>query len=164
MAGDRSLRLFLLLASLSLPAIATAQIGMRGEWEDNSLTEDGFRLERRPDPGAPEAFVEVATVGADETVAVDPGPLSEATSYCWRVVAFNDAGEGIGREACETTPLLPPRAPTGLTFSIVLPPGTLGGVPDPTVLRPEESPQPDPTELPQPPETGTIPDPLPPPP
>ncbi|MDP2606180.1 MAG: NPCBM/NEW2 domain-containing protein [Deltaproteobacteria bacterium] len=70
-------------------------------WTDNSTSEDGFKIERSPGSGT--AFTQIATVGANVTSYIDGG-LLDATTYCYRVVAFNTAGSsGFSNEGCATT-------------------------------------------------------------
>jgi len=58
-------------------------------WSDNSSTESGFKIERKAESEA--TFTHVATVGADVESYGNTG-LSEATTYYYRVTAFNSAG------------------------------------------------------------------------
>jgi hypothetical protein len=78
-------------------------------WIDNSTNEDGFRVERSPDLGSP--WTTVATVGPNVTSSLDGGLASEQ-QVCYRVIAFNGAGDSPPSNTdCAT----PPAAPTGLT-------------------------------------------------
>ncbi|MBI3031702.1 MAG: fibronectin type III domain-containing protein, partial [Candidatus Rokubacteria bacterium] len=71
-------------------------------WADNSDNEDGFRIERKIGTGG--TFGEIATVGANVITYVDPG-LGAATTYCYRLLAYNTAGASpYSNEACGTTP------------------------------------------------------------
>ena len=54
------------------------------EWTDNSLDEQGFKIERRMDG---EIFTEIAQTGADLTTYIDTG-LIPFTTYYYRVKAF----------------------------------------------------------------------------
>jgi hypothetical protein len=83
----RSISLLLLALSLSRDALA-AQLQL--SWVDNSANEDGFKIDRMS--GTSGAFVTIATVGANVTSYTDPN-LSEGTNYCYRVKAFNSAGD-----------------------------------------------------------------------
>ena len=62
--------------------------GIRLTWDDNSLIEGGYKLERKVDPGA---FVEIASLAADQSNFVDNG-LSGGTIYHYRARAF---GNGV---------------------------------------------------------------------
>ncbi|MEM7107103.1 MAG: HNH/endonuclease VII fold putative polymorphic toxin [Bacteroidota bacterium] len=57
-------------------------------WEDNSLDETGFSLERSETTGA--GFVEIASLGADATAYLDEG-LTENTTYYYRVLALGSS-------------------------------------------------------------------------
>ncbi len=57
-------------------------------WHDNSWTEAGFKIERKLQGGS---YSQVATVGANVTTYSDTG-LSPATTYCYRVCAYNALG------------------------------------------------------------------------
>jgi hypothetical protein len=74
---------------------------LRLSWTDNSHNERGFRIERRQ--GMDGTFSVVATQAADVPFYLDTG-LLPATAYCYRVRAFNDAGQsGYSNESCTTT-------------------------------------------------------------
>jgi hypothetical protein len=59
-------------------------------WQDNSNNEDGFRLEQA-EPGQPWAVA--ATTPADQASA--QVTIDETKLYCWRVTAFNEAGQSL---------------------------------------------------------------------
>ena len=59
-------------------------------WADNAANESGFLVERSTDGVT---FSTVATLGANATAFDDTG-LAEATTYYYRVRAFNVAGQG----------------------------------------------------------------------
>jgi hypothetical protein len=74
-------------------------------WADNSTNEDGFIIERKI--GTTGIFARIASVGADVTSYTDAG-LADATTYCYRVSAFNSAGNSpYSPEICGTTPVSP---------------------------------------------------------
>src|SRR3990170_4456443 len=92
-----------LLASLTFfgfhAEVLAAQLTL--SWTDNSTSEDGFNIERRT--GSSTTFTQIATVGANVTSYVDGG-LLDATTYCYRVQAFNTTGSsGYSNEQCATT-------------------------------------------------------------
>ncbi len=69
-------------------------------WMDNSNSEDGFIVERKPAGGT---YSQVSTVGANVTSATDSG-LSPQVSYYYRVRAFNSSGNSSdSNEALPTT-------------------------------------------------------------
>jgi Big-like domain-containing protein len=75
-------------------------------WVDNSQNEDGFNIERKLNTTG--TFSLIATVGPDVTSYVDDN-LANTTTYCYRVNAFNDAGNSAyTNEACGTTPATSP--------------------------------------------------------
>ena len=83
-------------------------------WADNSQNEDGFDIERKA--GANGVFLALTTLGANERSYTDAN-LSNGTTYCYRVRAFNSVGGSpYSNEACATTsasaPTPPPTANT----------------------------------------------------
>ena len=71
-------------------------------WTDNSTNEDGFAIERKT--GSTGTFAQIGTVGPNVTSYTDTGATS-AITYCYRVAAFNAAGNSAySSEACGTTP------------------------------------------------------------
>jgi hypothetical protein len=98
--NQRSISLLLLALSLSREALA-AQLQL--SWVDNSANEDGFKIDRMS--GTSGAFVTIATVGANVTSYTDPS-LSDGINYCYRVKAFNSAGDSPSVEACKATQTL----------------------------------------------------------
>ena len=70
-------------------------------WMDTADNEVGFRIERRM--GLTGTFGEIAIPAANTTSYVDSS-LAASTTYCYRVGAFNGAGDsGYSNEACATT-------------------------------------------------------------
>lgn len=94
---QRVILLLLIALSLSRESIA-AQLQLA--WIDNSANEDGFKIERKV--GTTGTFVPIATVGSNVTSYTDPN-LSDGTNYCYRVKAFNSAGDSPFVEGCKTT-------------------------------------------------------------
>jgi hypothetical protein len=83
-------------------------------WTDNSQNESGFNIERKL--GTAGTFSLIATVGAN-TISYINSNLADATTYCYRVNAFNSAGSSpYTSEVCGTTPA-PPPATYSLTVS-----------------------------------------------
>jgi hypothetical protein len=71
-------------------------------WTDNSSNEDGFTIERQT--GLTGTFAEVGTASANANSYVDSN-LPAATTYCYRVRAFNTTGDSdYSNEACGATP------------------------------------------------------------
>ena len=86
------------------PSFLTAVAGGEGEidlqWQDNSLDEDGFRIERRT---SSPAFTVIATVDAGATTYLDQG-LPPATTFTYRVSAYRGpSGSAYSNEASATT-------------------------------------------------------------
>jgi fibronectin type 3 domain-containing protein len=86
-------------------------------WTDNSFNEGGFRIERGPSSAGP--WTSVGTVGTGVTAFSNLG-LSEATTYFYRVTAFNTAGSSaFSNTASASTPQSIPIAPGNLTATPV---------------------------------------------
>lgn len=84
-------------AARGLRARAINHHTIRLDWTDASDNELGFMID-----GTGGYF----TVGAGTTWA-NAGGLQPETTYCFKVGAFNDLGEGWSNEACATTPRNP---------------------------------------------------------
>jgi Fibronectin type III domain len=78
-------------------------------WVDNSATEDAFRVERSTDGGL--VWTTALTTHAKATFSSDYGAALEQP-VCYRVIAFNAAGDSPPSDFDCTTP---PSPPTGLT-------------------------------------------------
>jgi len=95
---------------LAATALATTQIDL--SWQEHSLNEDGFSIERKQGEGG--TYEVLATVGPNLRVYSDTS-CTPGITYYYRVRAFN--AEGYSRysnEASATTPG-PPPTPTNLT-------------------------------------------------
>jgi len=104
---SRSLLLF--IASLvSLCVISNSRAvaaSLQLVWLDNSSDETGFHVERKL--GTAGTYSVVTTTGANVTSYADSN-LADSTTYCYRVNAFNGAGNSpYSPEACSTTPAAP---------------------------------------------------------
>lgn len=96
-------------------ATAASSTTINVGWADNSSNETGFRIERSTAGGA---FTQVGTVGAGVTSFADTG-LTASTSYSYRVVAYNSAGNSAASNTASATtqaaPVTIPSAPVGMT-------------------------------------------------
>jgi len=77
------------------------------QWVDNSTNEDGFRVERSPDNGANWMIVGSTGPSNDASVTFVDTTWTVEQSACYRVIAFNAAGDSPSSVAC-TPPLLGP--------------------------------------------------------
>jgi len=101
-APRRALPIFVLLLATVVSPVASDAAQLTLTWTDAANDEDGFKIER--DAGPTGTFVQIATVGASVTSYIDSG-LASATTYCYRVRAFNFAGDSAyTNQACGTTP------------------------------------------------------------
>jgi len=98
-------------ASLSVSGATSTSLDLG--WSDTSGNETGFRIEQSTDGLN---FSEVLVTGANITTATI-GSLQPATTYYFRVRAFNAFGESAAVAASGTTLLNPPAAPTTLNAS-----------------------------------------------
>jgi len=107
------------VAPSGLTATAASASGINLQWADNSSDETGFKIERAP--GTSGSFTQLAIVGAGVTGYSNTG-LTAATAYCYRVFAYNAAGNsGFTNTACATTSDTVPAAPANLTATAVSP-------------------------------------------
>lgn len=105
-------------ANLVTTAISSSQINLT--WSDSDDTEDGFKIERCTGAGC-SSFAQIATVGANVTSYANTG-LTAATSYSYRVRAYNAAGDSdYSNTASAVTSAAPavPNAPTNLIATVI---------------------------------------------
>ena len=133
-----------ILSLFFLPTLSWAASSATIRWSDNSGNhpdcalnplptvnqcdrEDGFKIERNANGGA---FIQIGTVGANQTATTDP-VLNPDTTYCYRIRGYNAAGDGgYSIPACAKTPpatqpgtVVKPGAPGSATVIIVSTPG-----------------------------------------
>jgi thiol-disulfide isomerase/thioredoxin len=105
-------------------------------WQDNSDNETGFKIERKT--GTTGVFSQIVTIGATtgygSGVYYEDSGLAANTTYCYRVRAYNAAGNSsYSNEACATTqastPL--PSTSTGPATNITFNSVTLNGTVNP---------------------------------
>jgi subtilisin family serine protease len=86
-------------------------------WNDVA-TETGYKIQRSPD-GSATTWTQIGTTGQNVITYRDTG-LAPSTTYCYRVIATNSAGDSApSTPASTTTNPSPPSAPTGLTANAV---------------------------------------------
>jgi phosphodiesterase/alkaline phosphatase D-like protein len=101
--------------NLTAAPASTSEIDL--SWTDNADNESGFKVERSL--SATSGFSQVAVVGENVTSHRDTG-LSPGTAYCYRVRAYNGAGNSAYSNVAMTNTFdTPPAPPTGLTATAV---------------------------------------------
>jgi hypothetical protein len=96
-------------SGLSASAASTSQIDL--SWTDNSAGETGFKIERKTEAGG--TYGEIATAAANTTNYSNTG-LNASTTYYYRVMAYNAAGNSsYSNEAGATTPSTPSTPSSG---------------------------------------------------
>lgn len=123
-------------APSKLSATTLSQNNIALVWQDNSNNETGFKIERKT--GTTGTFVQIATIGAtvgtSASVYYEDSGLTSSTSYCYRVRAYNSAGNSsYSNETCATTApvALLPSATTGSATNITFNSVTLNGTVNP---------------------------------
>jgi len=97
----RAFPMFVLVLTAVLWPVESDAAQLTLTWTDNSTNEDGFAIERKTGPTG--TFAQIATVGPRVTSYVDSG-IASVTTYCYRLLAFNTAGNSAySNEACGTT-------------------------------------------------------------
>lgn len=92
--------------------ISTSQINLK--WQDNSTNETGFKIERRT--GSSTIWTQIAIVGTNITSYSNTG-LMAATTYYYRIRAYNSYGNSAYVEASATTSFLSGTLSTFITAS-----------------------------------------------
>ena len=87
-------------APTNLTATETGTSTIDLSWDDNSIDENGFKIERKTDGNR---FSQIAQTAADAVSYNDTG-LNDNTTYTYRVFAFNNSGNSAySNEASATT-------------------------------------------------------------
>ena len=102
-------------SNLSANAVSSGEIDL--SWTDNSVNEDGFRIERSTDGVI---FTLVGSVGANLTTFADT-TVAPSTLYYYRVHSFNSGGESAYTNVASamTPSALAPLAPSNLSATAV---------------------------------------------
>lgn len=99
-----------------LTAVAANATQVNLTWADNSSDETGFRIERAADAAFTSGLTTFSTAVNSTTYA--DSSVAAATSYHYRLFAFNTAGDSAASESVMVTtpaPTAMPAAPSGLT-------------------------------------------------
>jgi hypothetical protein len=96
-------------SGLSASAVSSNQVNL--SWEDNSLGESGFKIERKTESSG--TYAQIATVDTDVLSYRNNG-LTGSTTYYYRVRAYNSGGNSTySNEENATTAALPPAGSSG---------------------------------------------------
>src|SRR5215217_1240739 len=103
--------------NLAATTVSSSQINL--SWTDNANNENGFKVEQSTDGTM---FAQIATVGSN-AISFSVTGLSASTTYFYRVVSFNAAGNSsFSNTASATTSAAPPAvpaAPSNLTATTI---------------------------------------------
>ena len=102
------------LAASKVDAVLLSTGSVQITWTDNSINEDGFRVERAASDAGP--WTTLVTTGPGVTSAQDASGIPNQERVCYRVVAFNKYGAAApSNTACTAFPF----APTNLVAKAV---------------------------------------------
>jgi uncharacterized protein len=85
-------------------------------WTDNSSNENGFRIERSTDAGASWNVTTTTVASSNSWGVVNDEWRSSEMEVCYRVIAFNDAGDSA---PSNTSCTIPPAGPTNLVVTSI---------------------------------------------
>ena len=103
-------------APTSLVGEAVTETRIDISWNDNSLDETIFKVERSDDAGA--TWTEIATTLADEYSYKDYD-VTTGTTYSYRVRAYNIIGNSAYSNVISLNPLSVPEAPSNLAATLI---------------------------------------------
>lgn len=98
-------------ANLAAAAVSSTQINL--SWTDSDATETGFKIERCTGVGCSD-YSQIATVAAGVT-SYSNTSLTASTSYSYRVLAYNTAGNSEYSNTASAVTQAPPSVPAGPT-------------------------------------------------
>ncbi|MEW6330692.1 MAG: DUF5050 domain-containing protein [Pseudomonadota bacterium] len=106
LSGTGTTTIALPAAPSTLTANALSQSNIALTWQDNSNNETGFKIERKTGPTG--TFTEIATAGSVSGSGsggyYENTGLTAGTNYCYRLRAYNTAGDSsYTSESCATT-------------------------------------------------------------
>ena len=102
------------LAASKADAVLISSGSVQITWTDNSINEDGFRVERAASDAGP--WTALVTTGPGVTSAQDASGIPNQERVCYRVVAFNKAGDAAPSNTdCTAFPAVP----TNLTATAI---------------------------------------------
>jgi len=122
------------VAPSKLSATTLSQNNIALVWQDNANNETGFKIERKT--GITGTFLQIATIGATagsgSGVYYEDSELIADTTYCYRIKAYNSAGDSLdSNQDCDTTkpistfPSATTNSATNITFNSVTLNGTV---------------------------------------
>ena len=94
-----------LLGFFAATATPAAAADLNLAWNDNTADEDGFEIERQKagQDTESDSYTRIASLASNTTTFTDAG-LPPETTYCYRIRAFNAAGESLySQSACAKT-------------------------------------------------------------
>ncbi len=96
--------LLLALSALSVSASESFAAQLQLSWTDNSTNETGFKIDRKT--GTSGTYAQIASVGAGITSYTD-STVTAGTNYCYRLYAYNTAGNSTYTAEVCGTPVAP---------------------------------------------------------
>jgi alpha-tubulin suppressor-like RCC1 family protein len=98
-------------SNISATISALSEINL--SWQDNAVSEDGFKIERKTEGGS---YAQIGTSGRNIITYTDTAGLSENVVYYYRVKSYNSDGDSpLSNEVKIVNSVTLPDAPTGLS-------------------------------------------------